>query len=52
MDTSAKGVITEIKDWALHPVKNDMDLVEVALTTMFVVLIAFLWTRVLNMITD
>ena len=49
---AAKGAVTRVKDWAAAPVTQDMDLVNVALTTAFVATIAFLWTRVLAQITE
>jgi len=52
MGDMQKGVLTELKDWAAHPIKNDMDLIDVTLTTILVVSVAFLWTRVLSQITD
>lgn len=52
MDKTTKGVVTQLKDWAKHPVDNDMNLVDVTLTTILVVSVAFLWTRVLNQITE
>ncbi len=39
---------TEIRDWIRKPISGDMDLTTVALTTVFVLTIAFLWTRVLR----
>lgn len=44
----ANGFTTEIRDWIRHPITGEMDLTTVALTTVFVLTIAFLWTRVLR----
>lgn len=52
MDGMTKGVVTELKDWAVNPVTTKMSLLDVALTTAFVVTISFLWTRVLAQITE
>ncbi len=52
MNPQAKGVLTQVKDWAKHPFDNDMNLIDVTLTTLLVVTVAFLWTRILAQITD
>lgn len=47
-----KNVGQEFKDWAARPVGANMSLVDLGLTTAFVLTIAFLWTRILAQITD
>lgn len=46
------GIVTRLQKWAAHPIKADMDLIDVALTTGFVVVLVFLWSRVVGLITE
>lgn len=42
------NLIGRFQKWAAAPVTQDMDLVSVVLTTILVLSVAFLWTRVLT----
>lgn len=52
MGITKNGLMTDAKEWLMHPVNSDMDILDVVLTTILVVTVAFLWTRVLAQITD
>lgn len=47
-----QNIIPEVKEWVAAPVTSRMSILDVALTTILVVSVAFLWTRALALITD
>lgn len=46
------GFLTRLQKWAAHPVTSDMDIMDVVLTTLLVLCVAFAWTRVVGQITN
>jgi len=45
-------VMARLQKWVAAPVTSDMDLIDVALTTILVVTIAFAWGRILASLVD
>lgn len=48
----ATGLLTRIQAWAKKPVSTDLNLVSLALTTIFVATVVFLYCRFLGYITE
>ncbi len=46
------GVVARLQKWVASPITEDMDFVDVILTTVLVVTIAFAWTRILRSLVD
>lgn len=46
------GLATRFSRWIASPVTEDMDFVSVVLTTVLIVTVAVLWTRVINALVD
>jgi hypothetical protein len=52
MDNDNPGLITRLKQWALYPVTNQMDMLTVVLTTVLVISVAYAWVMILRHITE
>ena len=50
--TDAQGLITRLSAWAQKPWTTDLDLVDLALTTIFIATVVFLWWRLLTYIVE
>lgn len=48
MGGSVPGLVTRLHKWAAHPFANDLDLMGVSLTVGLVIVLAFVWTRILG----
>lgn len=46
------GFITRVQTWALHPITQPMDMLDVVLTTILVVTVAFAWVGVMAHVTE
>ena len=49
---SSQGLTTRLRDWAAYPVMNQMDMLDVVLTTVLVATLAFAWIVILKHITE
>ena len=54
MDTKTQepGLIPRLQAWAMHPLKQDMYLMGLALTVLFIATVVFLYCRVLSYVTE
>jgi len=52
MDKKQSGAAPGFFDWVAKPFKEDMDVLNWVLFVIFLVTVAFLWTRVLNQISE
>lgn len=43
MDDNNPGLVSRLQRWASHPLSNDMNVVDLGLTTLFVTALAFLY---------
>jgi hypothetical protein len=50
--SSNPGFVTRLQNWVLYPVTNQMDMLDVVLSTVLVVTIAFAWIIILRHITE
>jgi hypothetical protein len=54
MDTKTQepGLIPRLQAWAMHPLAQDIDLLGLALTVVFVATVVFLYCRFLSYVTE
>ena len=50
--TDAQGLTTRLMGWAAKPITTDMSLVDVALTTVFIATVIFLYWQLLSYIKE
>lgn len=51
-NSSNPGFVTRLSQWAAHPVMNPMNMLDVVLTTVLVVSLAYAWIIILKHITE
>lgn len=51
-NTSNPGFITRLSQWAAYPVVNQMDMLDVVLSTILIVSLAYAWVIILKHITE
>lgn len=50
--TDAQGLVTRLAAWAKHPWQNDLSLVDLALTSVFIATVVFFYWRLLSYINE
>lgn len=49
---SSQGLVTRLSQWAAFPIMNPMDMLDVVLSTVLVVSLAYAWIIILKHITE